>query len=1249
MSAAGSTSPFVGPKPFEQDQADLFKGREHEIERLEALVLSRRAVLFYAASGVGKSSLVNAGLVPKLHGGERGLDCEVLGVVRVSGAEGSDRDQNVFTKSVLGQLKDGLGHSSLLDYLRDKYTADKQVATVGPKLVLLVIDQFEELFTTSPERWRDRLPFMKGLLEALEACAAADPVIDREEGPLFKIMHLRIVFCLREEYIAYLEQYYDLFPELRTARFRLEPLRREQARRAIIEPTRKSGRAFSADLVEEIINELIEAPKVTTHDARPKPKNGWVARLDGLFRRAFFHVPEVGHRDQQYVVEGEYVEPVQLQVICSDIWESAAPGQKVISRNSLPKDWSVDVGLGRFYDQAIDFACRSPSEPSPRASSLWSHTLVFVRWRSLSPIRMRKWISKSLITAMGTRAPVLAQDAEEEIPGAVLERLQDRYLLRLEPRFGADWLELAHDRLVGPITRSNTRHIAASNHKRVGAALLTLFALAGVWGWHFIRVQGATEARRALVADMKNEIGDEPDLGVLVQACARSHELGKASAPGTECTARAEALSEEIVVNEGLEQSVGRQPELDAYVHNRLGAVAELVRQGETYRSMLVKGQYFDISFETPITPSESDLKALPKCAYSNDMKGVGPTEVRDALELCRSSDLVGVLDFGYSAAAAVDDARQYVVGSQCGPEGCVTKLVMLNGRNSAPITIHNDVEPAHLGAAVSRIAASASTLVYAVCEQGSTQNCPTSVQVYKLSDDRRSAINVATLPGTYDIIAVAASDNNVAIAYRSLGGLIKAKLYPTSYVKPVIPWLPDGSRVLDVPFKTLSSLIFSDDGRYLVASVGNDYLLHWKLDGEVFAEVPWQVTKLGQHQFAQYMTVSGSGNIVATALGMAKEGNLEEECLRISQIKDDGVKELGAAAKCVDAGQPDRMPTGWNQVNTDRDGTILVAANSFAGNRKSILLRRGNSGFDQEDAEFPPDLSALSVSADGKLVIVGDRTERIFSLEEANGGLKAAYTKLTYIGTIDSSCVRVSGPQHRVSAISFYGKSRADFLVATQEGCLAFFEKGVSGWKPQLIDTQMPDLVTASVSPDSRWAALGGASGRIQIWDLFNLTRPSATFDAHLPWPAAFAWLSPGKNAEGKWMILGNSRFGPVGAWLLHDSGNTQQAPAVSAVFPPTWIDKSGIVGVSAVKGSLLAATTDGRLLQLSNVDTPQAIVDRLIDRACDISRPLVADKAYPPSTAKRDDDEFISELMNWSRTRCQPKVRPTHQEAKG
>jgi WD40 repeat protein len=1246
MNAATAISPFVGPKPFEQGQAHLFKGREHEIQRLEALVLSRRAVLFYAASGVGKSSLINAGLIPNLPRGERGTDCELLGVVRVSGAAGASGPENVFTKSILGQLPGAAGHSSLLDYLRDKYPVREAGGSTpgsAPKLALLVVDQFEELFTTFPECWRDRHPFMKGLLDALEACAAADPVLDRPEGFLFNTVHLRIVFCLREEYIAYLEQYYDLFPELRTARFRLEPLRREQARRAIAEPTRAAGRPFSEDLIEEILGELIEAPRITTRDSRPKPKTGWASRLHGVFRRALFHVPEVGHRDQQYVVEGEYVEPVQLQVICSDIWEASPPSEKVISRNTLPKDWSVDVGLGQFYDQAIEFACRSPSplEPTTSSSRLGSRALGLIGFKSFSPIKLRKWISRSLITAMGTRAPVLMQDAEAEIPAGVLDRLQNRYLLRLEPRFGTDWLEIAHDRLVGPITRSNARQISAFNHRRARLSLLALFALAGAALWQFAQREEVKQAREKLVNEMKTEIADEPALATLIQACARSHNLGQGSGAAAECPARDEDISQSIVTNEGLEQAMSRQPELNAYVRQPLGAVSELTRQGDAYRVLLADGKYFTANFENPADPSASDLKTLPSCG---EAMGSGAAGTQSALVTCPGSELLHSLNV-QSSVNAVDDGRQYAVVRQCDGDACDTKLALLADRDSGLITIHHDVEPTSAGGAVSRIAASGKTLVYALCEQSSTEHCPATLQVYELADDRKTANRIASLPGTFDIITMAASDNNVAIAYRSIDGLVKIKVYPSNYAKPRVLSLPDGSRIFDVPFKTLNSLIFDEKGRYLVASAGDGYLIQWKLNGlgsEAFVEIPWESAKPGKFQFAQTMTASESGETVLMALGMAQGGNPDDDCIRIGSFKDDEIADIAAHAKCAYAGTPgERTPAGWNIVAMDKNAAIVVAVNGFASAGKGIVLRRRGKVFEKEPLDFPPEVSAASVSENGATILVGDRSEEVYAFDEAGG------SKRTYVATIDSSCVRIPGPQHRVSAISFYGKDDANFLATTQEGCLALFKKGDSGWRPQLIDTQIPDLVTASVSPNSRWAVLGSGSGRIQIWDLSHPTRPPTTFDAHLPWSSTFVWLSAGEGKEQQWMILGNSHFGPVGSWLLRDSGDLQRAPTVSVVFPPTWIENSGIVGLSAGWGSLLAATTDGRLLRSRQFGTPQAVVDRLIDRACKIAGPLVRDKAFPASTAQGDDKQFILEIMNWSRNRC--KDQGPEREASG
>jgi hypothetical protein len=60
------SSPYVGPRPFEREHAPLFFGRDREANELVSLIISHTEVLLYAQSGAGKSSLVNARLIPLL-------------------------------------------------------------------------------------------------------------------------------------------------------------------------------------------------------------------------------------------------------------------------------------------------------------------------------------------------------------------------------------------------------------------------------------------------------------------------------------------------------------------------------------------------------------------------------------------------------------------------------------------------------------------------------------------------------------------------------------------------------------------------------------------------------------------------------------------------------------------------------------------------------------------------------------------------------------------------------------------------------------------------------------------------------------------------------------------------------------------------------------------------------------------------------------------------------------------------------
>ena len=99
-------------------------------------------------------------------------------------------------------------------------------AGAGPlQPFVLIIDQFEEIITSHPDRWQERGTFFHQLNRAL----LNDP-------------NLWVVLTLREDYIAELTPYANLLPDQLRARFRLERLKRDAALQAIVAPAQKAGR-----------------------------------------------------------------------------------------------------------------------------------------------------------------------------------------------------------------------------------------------------------------------------------------------------------------------------------------------------------------------------------------------------------------------------------------------------------------------------------------------------------------------------------------------------------------------------------------------------------------------------------------------------------------------------------------------------------------------------------------------------------------------------------------------------------------------------------------------------------------------------------------------------------------------------------------------------------------------------------------------------------------------------------------------
>jgi len=380
MERPRTESPYVGPSPFRQDQRDLFFGREREIARLAALVSANPVTLFYGQSGAGKSSVINAGLVPEL----RQDGYEVLPATRVGvDARGWRESVNVFVYNAIAgwiessaELPTNLAQMSIADYLtlrereRDKYEL--------PVPRVIIFDQFEELFRTHPDRWQDRLPFFEQVAVALE-----------------KDSLLRVVFVMREDYIAELDPFAAELPDKFRIRFRLELLRQPQAFDAVNKPMQHTDRVFESGAAEELVDALLA----------------------------------VRSSEGDVYVTGEFVEPVMLQIVCSRLWSRLPSKTKVVTSSDVQSFANIENEMLEFCDYCI-------REASKKAE--------------IQDRKLAVWIEREMITPSGTRGTVYGGSGSgtDVKISAALTVLVDLHFLRVEQRSGSPWYELAHDRLV---------------------------------------------------------------------------------------------------------------------------------------------------------------------------------------------------------------------------------------------------------------------------------------------------------------------------------------------------------------------------------------------------------------------------------------------------------------------------------------------------------------------------------------------------------------------------------------------------------------------------------------------------------------------------------------------------------------------------------------------------------------------------------------------------------------------------------
>ncbi|HEY2123749.1 MAG TPA: hypothetical protein VGH07_09160, partial [Chthoniobacterales bacterium] len=395
-------NPWPGLAAYSEQASIYFYGRRDEVGELLRRVRRHLLTVLFGQSGLGKTSLLQAGLFPRLRA-ERFLPIAIR-LDFSPGAAGlvdqvKTRIQQVIVESGLVDAPVPDTEETLWAYFHRRNVELR--GTEGQPLVLvLVFDQLEEIFTLG-EGGRTSashlfLTELSDLVEnrpptEVEQRIEAD--LDAAEQFEFGKDQYRILLSLREDYLPHLEDLRVSMPSLTQNRMRLNRMTDLQAVDAVLGP---GGDLVSPSLAQEIVRFV--------SGAKSKERGYETARIE--------------------------VEPSLLSLVCHELNNK----RRALRQSAITPDLlagSSDAILQDFYERCL----------------------------SDQVTAVRRFVEDQLLTDSGFRESIALERARKFLeqqgapPGAV-DQLIDRRLLHVEERLNVRRIELTHDILTGVVKGS---------------------------------------------------------------------------------------------------------------------------------------------------------------------------------------------------------------------------------------------------------------------------------------------------------------------------------------------------------------------------------------------------------------------------------------------------------------------------------------------------------------------------------------------------------------------------------------------------------------------------------------------------------------------------------------------------------------------------------------------------------------------------------------------------------------------------
>ena len=468
------TNRYPGVKPFETGEQDRFFGRDRDIADLYDLILLEKLVVLFGKSGYGKSSLLNAGIIPRLdeeqdpalryHTLVVRIGPYVAGQSTLSPVENiQQRLQDRFPLAEGGAEELGtiLPEASLWKTFKQRQMAG------GPRRYLLIFDQFEEFFFyPSEERQRFKEQITELLYQAIpQRVREQSSVLPREQRQQIATpLEVKAIFAIREDRLSLLDTLKDYLPAILHKRYELRALSREQAQQAIVQPAALEGANYAAAAFR------YDPPALE-------------AMLDELSRSQ-------GVQQQQ-------IEAFLLQILCqyleAKVIDQQVP-QNLIRVSDLPQ---MSKLVDEYYQQRLH---RLPEGMRDSAQRLVEALIIYDPESGES---RRQALDGDLL---------LQQYHKQGATPELLRELENTFLLRREANhFGGFNYEISHDTLLGPIQRDKKRRLEAEQQRRFQRnALLVVLALgvavaAILFSLWALRQKQAAEAAKAEAESAKKE------------------------------------------------------------------------------------------------------------------------------------------------------------------------------------------------------------------------------------------------------------------------------------------------------------------------------------------------------------------------------------------------------------------------------------------------------------------------------------------------------------------------------------------------------------------------------------------------------------------------------------------------------------------------------------------------------------------------------------------------------------------------